>query len=58
VVGDLGESSVDLTIRVWCHSGDYWPLKFDLTKQLKQQFDAEQLSIPFPQRTIHMISAK
>jgi len=58
VVGNLGESSVDLTIRVWCHSGDYWPLKFDLTKQLKQQFDAEQLSIPFPQRTIHMISAK
>ncbi|MDR4492881.1 MAG: mechanosensitive ion channel [Nitrospirales bacterium] len=58
VVGNLGESSVDLTIRVWCRSGDYWPVKFDLTKQLKQQFDAEQLSIPFPQRTIHLINAK
>jgi small conductance mechanosensitive channel len=58
VVGNLGESSVDLTIRVWCQSGDYWPLKFDLTKTLKQQFDAEQLTIPFPQRTIHMINAQ
>ena len=55
VVGNLGESSVDLTIRVWCQAGDYWPLKFDLTKQLKQQFDTEKLTIPFPQRTIHMV---
>ena len=57
VVGNLGESAVDLTIRVWCQAGDYWPLKFDLTKRLKQQFDAEKLTIPFPQRTIHMVKA-
>jgi len=57
VVGNLGESSVDLTIRVWCQAGDYWPLKFDLTKRLKQQFDLENLTIPFPQRTIHMVKA-
>jgi small conductance mechanosensitive channel len=55
VVGNLGESSVDLTIRVWCQSDDYWPLKFDLTKRLKQQFDAENLTIPFPQQTLHMV---
>ncbi len=58
VVGNLGESSVDLTIRVWCQAGDYWPVKFDLTKTLKQRFDAEKLSIPFPQRTIHLVNAK
>ena len=58
VVGNLGDSSVDLTIRVWCQSGDFWALKFDLTKRLKQKFDAEQLSIPFPQRTIHMVNAQ
>ena len=58
VVGNLGESSVDLTIRVWCQAGDYWPLKFDLTKNLKQRFDVEHLSIPFPQRTIHMVNEK
>ena len=57
VVGNLGESSVDLTIRVWCQSGDYWPLKFDLTKRLKQEFDAARLTIPFPQRTLHMVKA-
>ena len=55
VVGNLGESSVDLTIRVWCNAGDYWPLKFDLTKALKQRFDQEGISIPFPQRTLHMV---
>jgi small conductance mechanosensitive channel len=58
VVGNLGESSVDLTIRVWCQAGDYWPVKFDLTKTLKQRFDAEKLNIPFPQRTIHMVKAE
>jgi small conductance mechanosensitive channel len=58
VVGNLGESSVDLTIRVWCQAGDYWPVKFDLTKTLKQRFDVEKLSIPFPQRTIHMVNAE
>ena len=58
VVGNLGESSVDLTIRVWCQAGDYWPLKFDLTKHLKQKFDKEKISIPFPQRTVHMVKAE
>ncbi len=58
VVGNLGESSVDLTIRVWCRAGDYWPVKFDLTKTLKQQFDSEKLTIPFPQRTLHMVKAE
>ena len=58
VVGNLGESSVDLTIRVWCNAGNYWPLKFDLTKALKQRFDQEGISIPFPQRTIHMVKAE
>ena len=57
VVGNLGESSVDLTIRVWCQAGDYWGVKFDLTKALKQRFDKEGISIPFPQRTIHMDKA-
>ncbi|GJL54060.1 MAG: mechanosensitive ion channel protein [Nitrospirales bacterium] len=58
VVGNLGESSVDLTIRVWCKAADYWAVKFDTTKALKQRFDAEGLSIPFPQRTIHMVKAE
>ena len=51
----LGESSVDLVVRVWCAAGDYWSLKFDLTEALKNRLDREGISIPFPQRTVHMI---
>lgn len=54
-VGELADSSVNLVIRVWCNAGDYWPLKFDLTKALKERFDAEGISIPFPQRSVHLV---
>ncbi len=57
VVGNLGESSVDLIVRVWSQAGDYWPLKFHLTKTLKERFDEEGISIPFPQRTVHMVQS-
>ena len=56
VVG-LGDSSVDLTVRVWCNAGDYWPLKFDLTKAIKEKLDSEGISIPFPQRDVHLFQA-
>ncbi len=35
-------------------SGDYWNLRFDLNKAVKQRFDAEGISIPFPQRDVHL----
>ena len=57
VVGNLGDNSVDLTIRFWCKGEDYWPLKFDMTKALKQRFDKEGITIPFPQRTVHLLKA-
>jgi len=53
-VTDLGDSSVNFTVRVWCNAADYWGLKFDLTKNLKNRMDAENISIPYPQRTVHM----
>ncbi len=55
VVGELADNSVNLVIRLWCRSGDYWPLKFDMTKALKQRMDAEGISIPYPQRTLHVV---
>ena len=55
VVGNLGESSVDLTIRIWCNAADYWGLKFDLTKAFKEKLESAGISIPFPQRTLHMV---
>lgn len=57
VVGNLGESSVDLTVRVWTKASDYWALKFDLTERVKLAFDAQGITIPFPQRDIHVVGA-
>ena len=56
-VSNLGESSVDFVIRIWCNSGDYWALKWDMTRSIKEKMDAEGISIPFPQRTLHIIKA-
>ncbi|MGF1592651.1 MAG: mechanosensitive ion channel family protein [Kiloniellaceae bacterium] len=53
-VTDLGDSSVNFTVRVWCNAADFWGLKFDLTKNLKNRMDAENITIPYPQRQVHM----
>jgi len=47
-VVNLGDSSVDLGVRIWCNSADYWELKFAMTKQVKEAFDAGGISIPYP----------
>lgn len=57
VVGALADSSVNLTVRVWVGSADYWPVKFDLTRRFKEALDAAGITIPFPQRTVHMSQA-
>jgi small conductance mechanosensitive channel len=55
-VTDLGDSSVNFTLRVWCNAADFWGLKFDLTKNLKKRMDAEGITIPYPQRTVHTVA--
>jgi small conductance mechanosensitive channel len=52
-VGELGASSVNFFVRPWVNSGDYWPVKFDLTEKIKLAFDENNISIPFPQMDIH-----
>ena len=47
-VVNLGDSSVDLGVRIWCNASDYWELKFAMTKQVKEAFDAGGISIPYP----------
>lgn len=47
-VTNLGDSSVDVTARLWCAAGDYWDLKFTLTKAVKEAFDTAGISIPYP----------
>lgn len=56
-VGELADNSVNIVIRLWCNAGDYSPLKFDMTKALKQRMDAEGISIPYPQRTLHVVGS-
>lgn len=51
---ELGDSSVNFVVRPWVKSEDYWAVYFDLTEQIKKRFDAEGLSIPFPQRDVHL----
>ena len=53
-VGNLGDSCVDILIRPWCKTPDYWALRFDLTRKLKEQIEAAGCSIPFPQRDVHI----
>lgn len=50
----LGESSVDLNLRCWTARQEYWQLRFDLFKEAKQALDAAGITIPFPQRTVHV----
>ena len=51
-VTNLGDSSVDITCRLWCNASDFWPLKFDMIEQGKKAFDAQGISIPYPHTTI------
>lgn len=55
VVGNLGDSSVDIITRVWVNSGDYWGVKFDVTKAVKERFDTDSIDIPYPTTTVHMV---
>ncbi|MGD1869132.1 MAG: mechanosensitive ion channel family protein [Neomegalonema sp.] len=56
-VTNLGDSSVDFTVRVWCDAADYWMLKFDLTRAVKEKFDATGVDIPFPTTTVMGVAA-
>jgi small conductance mechanosensitive channel len=47
-VTNLGDSSVDITVRIWVASSDYWDVKFDTTKAVKEAFDQNGISIPYP----------
>jgi len=57
-VSELADSSVNLVVRPWCNKGDYWPLRFDLTRTMKERLEAAGCSIPFPQNDVHLFSAE
>jgi small-conductance mechanosensitive channel len=57
-VAELGDSSVNLLVRPWIKTSDYWNMKWELTQKIKEAFDKEGISIPFPQRDVHLFSEK
>ena len=57
-VSNLGDSSVDIVVRPWVKTADYWDTRFELTKQIKEAFDQNGISIPFPQTDVHLYQNK
>jgi len=58
LVTALADSSVNLNLRCWTDADNYWTLLFDMNKSAKQRLDAEGITIPFPQRDVHILEAK
>lgn len=54
-VHELGDSSVNFVVRPWMKTGDYWDVYWDVTREVKLRFDAEGISIPFPQQDVHIV---
>lgn len=54
VLAKLGESSVNINVRPWVKSEDYWNVHFDLLESVKKRFDEEKITFPFPQRDVYV----
>lgn len=55
-VGELADSSVNLIVRLWVDAGDYWGVRWDMTKSIKTTFDTEGVSIPYPQQVVYHVN--
>ena len=51
---ELGDSSVNFVCRPWAKTDNYWDVYWDITRTVKERFDKEGISIPFPQRDVHI----
>ena len=56
-VDELGDNSVNFVVRPWVTSGDYWVVKWALLEAIKNTFDSNGITIPYPQRDVHMHQA-
>ncbi len=54
-VSEMADSSVNLAVRPWCKGEDYWMVFFDINQGIKEAFDAANVTIPFPQRDLHIM---
>lgn len=55
-IGNLGDSSVVIRVRPWANTPDVWPLRYNITKKVKEEFDKNDVTFPFPQRDVHMFN--
>jgi small conductance mechanosensitive channel len=55
-VSEMGDSSMDLVVRPWVKTDDYWPVRFDLTEKLKETLDEHGLTMPFPTQEVYVRS--
>jgi small conductance mechanosensitive channel len=53
-VHELGDSSVNFVVRPWVLPAKYWEVYWDVTRKVKEEFDRQGISIPFPQRDVHL----
>ena len=53
-VAELGDSCINLVVRPWVNSDDYWPVRFELMEAIKNGLDEAEIEIPFPQMDIHL----
>jgi len=53
-VAELADSSVNFAVRLWCEADDYWDIFFFMNEEVKKAFDANGVSIPYPQQDVHM----
>ena len=56
-VTGLGDSAVNLSLRVWVATGDFWPVTFSFTELAKERLTEAGIGIPFPQRVVHLVKA-
>ncbi len=58
VVSEIADSSVNLTVRVWADTAEYWNVKFDVTERVKLAFDDKGITIPYPQQQLHLVKTE
>lgn len=57
-LGELADSSVNITVRAWANSGDFWGVFFDMNEKVYKAFAKEGINIPFPQLDVHLHNQK
>jgi len=56
-VTGLGDSAVNLSLRAWVNTADFWPVTFEFTERAKEELAAAGVGIPFPQRVVHLVKS-